>query len=163
MLHKERFDDGLALAPAAVWSGNNPSPSLSARVDKAIELYNNGYTGKILLTGGNAPGELSESEVAFNYAKKMGMDTTKIFMEQATTSSSEQIKFIKSNLVTNKNINDIIIISDSYHLPRILEISKFYNIDLKVASSKLQYNFQNKLYNKFRESLALVVFWSFAL
>jgi len=32
-----------------------------------------------------------------------------------------------------------------------------------VASSKLQLNFKDKLYNKIRESLALVVFWCFAL
>jgi len=161
-LSKNKKNIGVVLG-AAVWSGNNPSPSLSSRVDKAIELYKQGYAGKLLLTGGNAPGELSEAEVAFNYAKEMGMDTKKISIEQETTSSSEQIKFIRSNLVTNKNIKDIIIISDSYHLPRVLEISRFYNIDIKVASSKLQFNFKNKLYNKFRESIALVVFWCFAL
>jgi vancomycin permeability regulator SanA len=148
---------------AAVWSSNKPSPSLSSRVDRAIELYNKGYAGKILLTGSNAPGELSEAEVAFNYAKEMGMDTTKISLEQGTTSSSEQIQFIMSNLVPDEDIKDIIIISDSYHLTRVLEISRFYNIDIKVASSKLQLDFKSKLYNKIRESLALVVFWSFAL
>ena len=148
---------------AAVWSGNKPSPSLSSRVDKAIELYNKGYAGKILLTGSNAPGELSEAEVAFNYAKELGLDTTKIYLEQETTSSSEQIQFIKTNLVPDDDIKDIIIISDSYHLPRVLEISRFYNINIKVASSKLQLDFKDKLYNKIRESLALVVFWYFAL
>ena len=57
---------------AAVWSGNKPSPSLSGRVDEAIKLYNNGYGGKIIFTGSNAPGEMSESEVAYEYAKSRG-------------------------------------------------------------------------------------------
>ncbi|RKY91532.1 MAG: hypothetical protein DRQ01_07570 [Ignavibacteriae bacterium] len=148
---------------AAVWSGNKPSPSLSSRVDKAIDLYNKGYAGNILLTGSNAPGELSEAEVAFIYAKEMGMDTTRISLELETTSSSEQIQFIKNKLAPDEKIKDIIIISDSYHLPRVLEISRFYNINIKVASSKLQLDFKDKLYNKIRESLALVVFWCFAL
>jgi len=161
-LSKDKKNIGVVLG-AAVWSGNKPSPSLSSRVDKAIELINKGYTGKILLTGSNAPGELSEAEVAFIYAREMGMDTTKISFEQVTTSSSEQIQFIKNKLVPDEEIKDIIIISDSYHLPRVLEISRFYNIDIKVASSKLQLNFKDKLYNKIRESLALVVFWCFAL
>ncbi len=161
-LSKDKKNIGVVLG-AAVWSGNKPSPSLSSRVDKAIELFNKGYTGKILFTGSNAPGELSEAEVAFNYAREMGMDTTKISLEQVTTSSSEQIQFIKNKLEPDKEIKDIIIISDSYHLPRILEISRFYNINIKVASSKLQLNFKDKLYNKIRESLALVVFWCFAL
>ena len=161
-LSKNNKNIGVVLG-AAVWSGNKPSPSLSSRVDKAIELYNKGYAGKILLTGSNAPGELSEAEVAFIYAKELGMDTTKISLEQKTTSSSEQIQFIMHNLVPDEEIKDIIIISDSYHLPRALEISRFYNIDIKVASSQLQLDFKSKLYNKIRESLALVVFWCFAL
>ncbi len=161
-ISKNNKNIGVVLG-AAVWSGNKPSPSLSSRVDKAIELYNKGYAGKILLTGSNAPGELSEAEVAFNYAKEMGMDTTRISLEQETTSSSEQIQFIMSKLVPDEDIKDIIIISDSYHLPRVLEISRFYNINIKVASSKLQLDFKDKLYNRIRESLALVVFWCFAL
>lgn len=161
-ISKNKNNIGVVLG-AAVWSDNKPSPSLSSRVEKAIELYNKGYVGKILLTGGNAPGELSEAKAALIYAKELGMDTTNIFLEQKTTSSSEQIQFISLNLVTDENIKDIIIISDSYHLPRALEISKFYNINIKVASSKLQLDFKSKLYNKIRESLALVVFWCFAL
>ncbi|MBT8388004.1 MAG: YdcF family protein [Ignavibacteria bacterium] len=161
-LSKNKKNIGVVLG-AAVWTGNKPSPSLSLRVEKAIELYNKGYVGKILLTGGNAPGELSEAEVAFIYAKELGMDTTKIFLEQKTTSSSEQIQFIMLNLVTDEDIKDIIIISDSYHLPRALEISRFYNINIKLASSKLVLDYKSKLYNKIRESLALIVFWCFAL
>jgi vancomycin permeability regulator SanA len=161
-LSKNKKNIGVVLG-AAVWSGNKPSPSLSARVDRAIELYNKDYVGKILLTGSNAPGELSEAEVAFNYAKEMGMDSTKIIFEQGTTSSGEQIQYIMHNLITGKDIKDIIIISDSYHLPRVLEISRFYKIDIKVASSKLHLDFKSKLYNKIRESLALVLFWCFAL
>ncbi len=161
-LSKDTKNIGVVLG-AAVWSGNKPSPSLSSRVDKAIELYNKGYAGKILLTGSNAPGELSEAEVAFIYAKEMGMHSTNISLELGTTSSSEQIQFVKNRLEPDEEIKDIIIISDSYHLPRVLEISRFYNINIKVASSKLQLDFKDKLYNKIRESLALVVFWCFAL
>ncbi len=161
-LSKDKKNIGVVLG-AAVWSGNKISPSLSARVDKAIELYNNSYIGKILLTGSNAPGELTEAKVAYNYAIENGIDTTIFILEQHTTSSSEQIHFIKLNLVHNKDIKDIIVISDSYHLPRVLEISRFYNINVKLAASKLQLDFKSKLYNKIRESLALVVFWCFAL
>jgi len=93
----------------------------------------------------------------------MGMATINISLEQKTTSSSEQIQFIRSKLVLDENVKDIIIVSDSYHLPRVLEISRFYNISIKVASSKLQLDFKSKLYYKIRESLALVVFWYFAL
>lgn len=148
---------------AAVWSDNQPSPSLSYRVDRAIELQNDGYAGRILLTGGNAPGERSEAQVAFEYAKQKGIDTSKVQYESLTTSTTEQILYIKKNLVSDKRIDDIIIVSDAYHLIRVLEISKFYNINIKVAGSKLRLNFEQKLYWQIRESIALIVFWSFAL
>jgi len=149
---------------AAVWSDNLPSPTLSSRVDKAIELLNEGFAGKIVLTGGSAPGEMSESEVALEYAKVKGVDTNKIITESSTASTAEQIEWIKINLSQNKNsVDDIILISDSYHLPRVIEISKFFNLDIKVAESSHKLNFKDKLINKIRECVALFNFWCFAL
>ena len=148
---------------AAVWSGNLPSPSLSVRVDKAINLYTNKFVGGILLTGSNAPGEMSEAEVALEYTKKRGMDMEKVRYESLTTSTSEQIKYIKKYLINDENINDVIVVSNAYHLLRIIEISKFFNINIKVAAPNSYLNYKKKLYMQLRESIALIVFWSFAL
>ena len=148
---------------AAVWSSNKPSPSLASRVDKAIELYEKKIVGKIILTGSNAPGELSESVVAFRYAKEKGIDPGIFEVEQNTTSTTEQIAFIKSNVYRRDNINDVILVSDAYHLPRILEISRFYNLNIKVAASQHKIQYDDLLFNKLRESVALVIFWFFAL
>jgi vancomycin permeability regulator SanA len=148
---------------AAVWSDNQPSPSLSGRVDKGIQLYTSQFVGSILLTGSNAPGEMSEAEVALEYAREMGMDMEKVRYESLTTSTSEQIKYIKKHLFNDENINDVIVVSNAYHLLRIIEISKFFNIKIKVAAPNSHLNYKKKLYMQLRESIALVVFWSFAL
>ena len=149
---------------AAVWSGNIPSPTLSLRVDKALSLMSNGYAQKIVLTGGNAPGELPESEVAYEYAKVKGVDTTQIIIEKKTSSTADQIKWIKKNLMLNKKSNNrIILVSDGYHLPRAIEISKFFNLEVKAAKSIHELNFREKMFTKFRESIALFFFWNFAL
>jgi len=148
---------------AAVWSTNKPSPTLAARVDKSIELYRKKFVSRIIFTGSNAPGELSEAAVAYNYAKQMGVRPDFIEVEENTTSTNEQIAFIKNNISGRDYISDIILISDSYHLPRILEISSFYDVDIKVASSHHKMSFDDLFYNKLRESFALVIFWFFAL
>lgn len=148
---------------AAVWSGNIPSPTLSARVDKSIDLLNNGFVGEIVLTGGKAPGELAESEVAFEYSKARGVDSALIRIEDSTSSTTDQIRWIKNNLVNQGIGGDIILISDAYHLPRAIEISKFFNIDVKVAESVHKLTYEDMLYNKIRESIALFNFWNFAL
>lgn len=147
---------------AAVWT-NEPSPSLKARVDKAFELYKDGSIQKIQLTGGNAPGELSEAEIAFNYLKSKKIDTSDVWIEEHTTSTTEQIRFIKRDLGTNSNINDIIVISDSYHLPRVQEIADFYLLDIKVAPADHDLKFESNLYNKARESAAILIFWLFGI
>ena len=148
---------------AAVWSGNLPSPTLAGRVDKALELLNNGYSGKILVTGSSAPGEMTEAEVAFNYLVAKGVDTTLISIETRTRSTTEQMQFIKNKIAGLESVNDIIVISDSYHLPRVIEISKFFNLDIKVAESRHILDYKDKLYNKVRESVALFIFWCLAL
>lgn len=147
---------------AAVWSNDQPSPSLAARVDKAIDLLDEGKVYAIYLTGSNAPGELSESEVAFRYIQRKRKNTSNIFKENKTTSTAQQIQFIKTELLSNKIQNNIFVISDSYHLVRIKEISNFDNFTIQVVPSGLSLSFENALYFKFREALALTVFWFFA-
>jgi vancomycin permeability regulator SanA len=147
---------------AAVWSNNKPSPSLAARVDKAISLYEQKKISAIYLTGSNAPGELAESEVALNYIKSTGKNISNIYIETGTTSTNEQMEFIKNKLLVGKPKN-VIVISDRYHLVRVLEIGKFQNLNLKVAPTDLSLSFEKALYNKGREALALTVFWFFAI
>ena len=148
---------------AAVWSGNKPSPTLSARVDKAIELLNNEFIGEIVLTGGKAPGELPESEVAYEYSRAKGVDTSLFKIESSTSSTSDQIRWIKQNLGVENQTASVILVSDAYHLPRAIEISKFFNLDVKVAESVHKLTFKDMIYNKIRESIALFNFWNFAL
>ncbi|MHB1685800.1 MAG: YdcF family protein [Ignavibacteriaceae bacterium] len=148
---------------AAVWSHNSVSPSLAARVDKAVELYKKGIVNKIQLTGGNAPGELSEAEVAYDYMKPQNINHSDIWLETKTASTLEQVKFVKDSLLAKKNISHIIIVSDGYHLTRVREICKFFHIKTFVSASGLDLSTEHKLYYKLRESIALTVFWLFAL
>lgn len=147
---------------AAVWSDNKPSPILAARVDKAIDLMKNFNVEKVYFTGSNAPGELSEAEVALNYLKSKNVSADNVITETNTTSTTEQIQFIK-NKIGHEPKKKIIIISDSFHLVRIKEISKFHHLNIITIASELELNFFSELYNKLRESLALTVFWFFAI
>lgn len=148
---------------AAVWSNNKPSPSLAARVNEAEELYKKGIVNRIQLTGSNAPGELSESQVAYNYIKSSGINLSNVWMEKKTVSTAEQIRFIKDHLSNMINIGEIIIVSDDYHLTRVREICKFYDIRAGFAPSGLKLSFDKNIYYKLIESAALLVFWFFAI
>lgn len=148
---------------SAVWSDNKPSPSLSKRVEKAIDLYKSGVAGKIQLTGGNAPGELSEAEVAYNIVKKSRIDLKNVLIEKKTSSSIEQVQFIKRELVEKGNMKNIIVISDGFHLNRINEICNFHNIKPQLVPSELALSWEKNIYYKLRESVGLIFFWLFAI
>jgi len=148
---------------AAVWSNNVPSTILMERLNKVRELYLKKKIVKIQLTGGNAPGELSEAEVAFNYLTKFPVDPKDIWVETKTASTTEQIRFIKTELIEKKAVKKVVIISDRFHLKRINEISKFYNLNVKLSGSNVTLNSKSLVYYKLREGMALINFWLFAI
>ncbi|MFC2133616.1 YdcF family protein [Bacteroidota bacterium] len=157
-------EEGIAvIMGAAVWSRDKPSPIFEGRIKKAYDLYNSGYVDKIQLTGGNAPGEISEAETAFNYLKSLGVKSEDVIIESRTSTTNQQIQFIKSNLVERFDYKNIIIISDNFHMSRILEICKFYRIDAVGSTSDHEVRWTRLLFYRIRESTALIMFWFFAI
>lgn len=158
-----KYDVGVVLG-AAVWPNNHPSPILISRLQKAIELYQGKIIDKIQLTGSNAPGEMSEAEVSRAYLdSNYALPKTDIIIEEKTSSTTEQIRYIKNELIEKQALKNIAVISDSYHLPRINEIAKFYNVKLHTFGVEIKLNDQIGIVYHLRESLALMMFWLFAL
>lgn len=147
---------------AAVWSKDQPSPIFKSRIEKAYELYSNNRVNKIYVTGGKAPGELTESQVARKVLLGMGVDSNHILSENETSTTSEQIQFIASrkNYFKNKNLY---IISDSFHHARIKEMCNFYNVDAECTASGSELSWEKLVYFRFRESVALLLFWLFGV
>jgi uncharacterized SAM-binding protein YcdF (DUF218 family) len=115
------------------------------------------------LTGGNAPGELSEAEVASLYLKQRGVNADDIWIEKKSTNTAEQVRYVKEELINKKKLMNIVFVSNSYHLTRVNEICSFYNINAGIEASTLNLSFDSNIYYKVRESVALLVFWFFAL
>jgi vancomycin permeability regulator SanA len=162
----DKNSDGYRVAVvlgAAVWSNNSPSPMLASRVEKAYELYKSGDVKKIQLTGGNAPGELSEAEVEFLYLKQRGVDTRDLWLEKKTSNTAEQVRYVKEELINKRKLGNIVFVSNAFHITRIREICSFYNIKSGIEASNLDLSLDKNIYYKVRESIALLVFWFFAL
>lgn len=155
--------DVAVILGAAVYSKNRPSPIFASRIGKANNLYNAGMVKKLLVTGGSAPGEMSEAEVAYKYLVRYGVEPENIWVERKTSSTSEQIEYIKENLVEQRGIKNIIIVSDQFHLKRAMEMCDFYNVKADGIASGLRLSMEKLFFYKFRDSLALLLFWLFAL
>jgi vancomycin permeability regulator SanA len=160
--NEDEYDYGL-IPGAAVWKKDKPSPIFEGRIRKALELYRQGQIKKIILTGGNAPGELSEAEVAYKYLTNLGVDYKNLIVEQMTSTTTEQIKYLRNNHKDFVSSSKISIISDDFHLSRILQICRFYNIEAKGISTDYKLTFEKTIFYRTRESIALLLFWFFAI
>jgi uncharacterized SAM-binding protein YcdF (DUF218 family) len=148
---------------AAVWGKNRPSPVFKERILKSLELYQRKIVPKIAVTGGFARGEISEAEVARNFLIKENVPISDIFLENKSSSTIEQVHFIRDYLCKMKKMRNIIAVSDFFHLRRISEICIFNNINVIGISSNLPSIEENTFIYVFRESIGLILFWKFGV
>ncbi|MFZ5949045.1 MAG: YdcF family protein [Stygiobacter sp.] len=157
-LSKKQYDYG-CIPGAAVWSKNKPSPIFEARIRKTLGLFRKKYFKKIILTGGNAPGEITEAETAERYLINLGVNKKDLIVEKTTSTTSEQIKYLKNNFADK----EILIVSDGFHLSRIKQMAQFFNLKVEGVSSDYALSFEKTIYYRTRESIALLMFWLFAI
>jgi len=156
------FDAGVILG-AAVWSGDRPSPVLRERINTGYNLLRNGVVQFLVLTGSNAPNEMAEGDVARRELVKLGVDPTRIVVETHTSSTLEQILYLRDQIKTRQGWGSFIIISDQFHLKRALEICQFNDIDAVGVSSESPLGPQNLVFHHAREGAALVLYWLFGI
>lgn len=155
----ERKADSGVILGAAVWGGNRPSPVLKERIVKGYEIYKNRIVPKLVLTGGGSPNELTEGEVAKNELIKYGVEPGNLIMENSSSSTVEQIHFVRDQLFRKNGWKRIILISDNFHLLRAKEISEFSNMKTDCIASDKQLTTAGSASYCFKESLALIIFW----
>jgi len=118
------------------------------RVEKAVELYNQGLAPNILMSGyksmsDNKPPKETEAQFMKNYAIELGADENDIFLE-------DQAQDTIANIIYSKLIMDeygwknMIFVSSDFHMKRIKLISEYifddtYNIDY-VGSKSIDEN-----------------------
>lgn len=153
-----KADAGVILG-AAVWGGNRPSPVLKERINKGYDVYQKNIVPKLVITGGGSPNELTEGEVSKNVLIKYGVAPENLILENSSSSTIQQIQFVRDSLYNAMNWNKIILISDNFHLFRSLEICKFNNINADCLASDKELSTEGTFSFCLKESLALIIFW----
>ncbi len=143
----EQIDCILVLG-AGVKEGK-PTPMLKDRLDKAIELYQKGYTDKIIMSGDHGREDYDEVNVMKKYAIEKGVPSSAIFMDHAGFSTYDSIYRAKEIFEVKK----MFVVTQEYHLYRALFIAKFLELDaIGVPTEYIPYKGQS--YRDFRELLA---------
>lgn len=140
--------DCILVLGAGIWN-NSPSPMLEDRLLKAIELYNEGVSSKIIMSGDHGRVDYDEVNTMKNYAIEKGIPSENIFMDHAGFSSYESI-YRASKIFEAKKI---IIVTQNYHLYRSLYIANSLGIEAYgVGADPRQYG--GAMYRELREILA---------
>ena len=124
--------DAIVVMGAAQYDGE-PSPQLAARLDHVVELWPRGLAPLVVVTGGNRPGDrFTEAEASAAYLTERGVPADAIVLEDAGTTSYESLRGVRE-LLAQRNLDDVLIVTDPYHALRSRLIAEEVGLQAHVS------------------------------
>ncbi len=142
--------DCILILGAGIW-GDALSPMLEDRMLTGIDLYKNGASQKILVSGDHGREDYDEVNAMKEFAVKNGVSSEDVFMDHAGFSTYESMYRARDVFEAEK----IIIVTQKYHLYRAVYNARKLGIEAYAVSSDLrEYGGFTDSYNNKREFLA---------
>lgn len=139
---------GLILG-AKVYNNGNMSDILLDRAQTTIELYQKKKIGKILISGDHGKENYDEVNTIKEYLLSQNIPAEDIFLDHAGFDTYDSIYRAKKIF----QVNSLIIVTQEFHLPRALYISRKLNLEaIGIIADKHIYLRATK--NEIREILA---------
>ena len=116
-LDQARPAEAIVILGTAQYNGW-PGPVFQARLDRALELWRDGYAPLLVVTGGKMPGDgYTEAEAAWNYLTAAGVPPAAIVSENSARDTWESMQGVAA-LLRPLGIHEVILVSDGFHLFR---------------------------------------------
>ncbi|MGN0547070.1 MAG: vancomycin high temperature exclusion protein [Acutalibacteraceae bacterium] len=130
-------------------NGETPSHMLENRLLQGIELYDNGASEKLIMSGDHGKTDYDEVNAMKNFAVDRGVPSEAVFMDHAGFSTYESMYRARDIFQAKK----ILIVTQKYHLYRAIYDARALGLDAYgVASDPRSYAGQS--YRNLREILA---------
>ena len=117
--------------------GDVPGQSMKTRCDKAIEVLEQ-YPNAICIAAGglDAGSEYSEAYVIGSYLEQNGIDPSRIYLEENSTSTEENLRF-SAELAEEKELDfsSAVLVTNEFHAPRAVLIAASKDITVTSASA----------------------------
>ena len=117
--------DCIIILGAGVRADGSPSHMLEDRLLTGIELYNNGYSDTVLMSGDHGRVGYDEVNTMKAFAINDGVPVNRIFMDHAGFSTYDSIYRAREIFGADK----VIIVTQKYHLYRALAIADSLGIE----------------------------------
>lgn len=110
---------------AQVYSAERMGVSLKNRVDRACEYLQENPDSKCIVTGGQGDNEpCPESLTARNALVRMGIDPGRIFAEDKSRNTRENLEYAMETAKANGLGTDVVVVSQSFHLYRAVRLAE---------------------------------------
>ncbi|HBN38525.1 MAG TPA: YdcF family protein [Ruminococcaceae bacterium] len=110
--------------------GEKPSYTLNRRISTAYDYLTDHPDSVAVLSGGQGRGEnISEAQCMYNVLTEKGIDPDRLYLEDKSTNTGENIAFSKQIIEENNLSTDIAVVSSDYHLKRATMICKKNGFD----------------------------------
>lgn len=96
----------------AVFSGDS-----GARTERAVELLKEGYADYLILSGGKVYDDVTMAELMKNHAIKLGVDESKILIDDEASTTNENAEFTR-DIIEENNFKSVIVVTSDYHTRR---------------------------------------------
>ncbi|MGE8206500.1 YdcF family protein [Heyndrickxia sp. NPDC080065] len=132
-------------------NGEKMSKAFFERAKVGLQYLNQNENTKVIVTGGQGPDEdITEAEAAKRYLIENGIAEKRIFLEEKSVNTYENIKFAKKLY----SINEAVFVSNDFHLYRAIQLAKAQDIKAYPLAAETPKVVKPKLFA--REFLAIL-------
>ena len=116
-----------------------PSPLLKARLMHAFDLWKQKIAPRIVLTGGNKPGDrFTEASASAIFLRQQGVPQEELLQESSSRSTYEALRNVRDLVKNDPNfagIERIVIVTDPYHELRSRLTAKEWGFDASTSAT----------------------------
>ena len=140
---------------ARVDASGQAAPALQRRAEKGAQLYLQGVAPLLVFSGGVSGVLPSEASVAREIAVKLGVPREACLLEEGSHSTFQNAQ-LTAPLLRERKIDEVVLVSDGYHLFRArLQFAKV-GIRVQAVASERSLSAADQAYWTMREALALL-------
>ena len=143
--------DCIIVLGAAVRPDGTPSLMLKDRLDKALELYEEGVSDKIIVSGDHREANYDEVNTMKSYLIEAGIPSEAVYMDHAGLSTYDTMY----RAVNVFGVESAVIVTQKYHMYRSVYNAESLGIEAYGVSAK-DVAYSGQTYREFREVIARV-------
>ena len=115
---KEENDETVLILGCGLY-GSRPSRALMQRMDRAIQYLNISPVSNVVVSGGQGRNEdISEAEAMYTYLIEHGISKERIYVEDQSTNTEENVLFSKKIIEENSLSKEIAVSTQEFHMYR---------------------------------------------